>query len=245
MMKKLLMSLILVSSISAISFGQIEKKMQEEGVVPGIIYKNGGEMQGYIKKMGSEYWESKSYPAPWEFQSEIKFIPKDVFEKNEKIKNKFYEGYGPKDCDGYKYDTLIYESVKYSDMSAVGMGMLPKKVFMKKVLDSKISLFQRFDNPPAVGVYQPGEYEKLLLECGKIHLVYRNGKNGKLKLVNDLNIEKELSDCPMVVEKQSKGEYKVVGSEEKSSGLNKLINNSAFREQVRLMAIEDYNKNCK
>jgi hypothetical protein len=60
-----------------------------------------------------------------------------------------------------------------------------------------------------------------------------------------LNIEKELADCPMVVEKQSKGEYKAIGSEGESSGLNKLVNNVAFREEVRLMAIEDYNKNCK
>ncbi|MBN1185795.1 MAG: hypothetical protein JXB49_26170 [Bacteroidales bacterium] len=52
-------------------------------------------------------------------------------------------------------------------------------------------------------------------------------------------------DFPIVVEKQSKGEYKVVGSEEESSGLNTAFINSVFREQVRLIAIEDYNKNCK
>lgn len=239
------MSLLLGLTISVFCFGQDAKKMQEEGVVPGIIYKNGGEVQGYIRKMGTTYSENKTYAAPWEFQSKIKFIPKDVFEKNEKIKNKFYEEYESKDCDGYKYDTLNFESVKYADMSAVGMNMLPKKMFMRRISEDKISLFYYFNSPPAVGVYQPGEYEKLLEDCAVINHVYRVGKDGKLKLVNDLNIEKELASCPMVIEKQAKGEYKVLGSEENTSGLNKLVNNSVFRVQVRMMAIEDYNKNCK
>lgn len=35
----------------------------------------------------------------------------------------------------------------------------------------------------------------------------------------------------MVVEKHSKGEYKVIGSDEEGSDSNKLINNPEFREQ--------------
>lgn len=244
-MKKILICLLVFFSASTLAYCQIEKKMQDEGVVLGVLYKNGGEVEGYIKKMGSIHFNGKNYAAPWEFQSKIKFIPKDVFEKNEKIKNKYFEEYEAKDCDGYKYDTLTFESVKYADMSAVGTNMLPKKMFMRKVSEDKISLYVYFNSPAAFGAYQPGEYEKHLEECAVINPVYRIGKNGKLKLVSNLNIEKELASCPMVVEKQSKGEYKVLGSEEKTSGLNKLVNNTMFRAQVRLMAIEDFNKNCE
>lgn len=243
-MKKSIICLFFILSIPVFCFSQIEDKIKKEGVVPGVIYKNGGEILGYIKKTGMTYTNNKSFPAPWQFQSGIKFIPMDVFEKNEKITNKFYETYEPKDCDGYKYDTLVFESVKYADMSAVGMNMLPKKMFMRKVLENKISLFHYFNSPPVV-VSGPEGFEPYYIDCAKVNLVYRIGNDGKLKLVNDLNVEKELSDCPMVVEKQSKGEYKAVGSEGESSRLSKLVNNAIFREQVRLMAIEDYNNNCK
>ncbi len=243
-MKRLIICSLLVLSISTLAFSQIEEKMKEEGVVVGTIFKNGGEIEGYIKKTGLAYEDNEWYPAPWQFQDGIKFIPKDVFENNEKIKGKFYEKYDAKDCDGFKYDTLIYESVKYADMSAVGMNMLPKRMFMRKVLDDKISIFHYFDTPPSV-VVGSDKFAPFYIECAKVNLVYRVGKDGKLKLVNNLNIEKELSDCPMVVEKQSRGEYKELGEEGESSGLNKLVNNSLFREEVRMMAIEDYNKNCQ
>ncbi len=246
-MKKITCAMLLLVMATTFSFAQNEEKMKNEGVVKGTIYKNGGEIEGYIKIMGSTYWKEKWYDAPWQFQDVIKFIPKDVFEKNEKIKGKFYEKYEAKDCDGYKYDTLIYESVKYADMSAVGMNMLAKKMFLKKVCDNKISIFEHYSKIPEVGVYQEGEYEKLIADCQQVNMVYRIGKNGKLKLVNSLNIAKELSDCPRVVEKNENGEYKAIEAKDggKGSGFNRLMNNTIFRDQVKLLAIEDYNNNCK
>jgi hypothetical protein len=232
---------MLATTIAA--YSQLSEKMQKEGVVPGIIFKNSGEIAGYIKKTGYTFTEGKTYVAPWEFQSGVKFIPKDVFENNEKIKNKYYEKYEPKDCDGFKYDTLKYESVKYSDMSAVGMAMVPKKMFMRVFEENKITLFFHYNSPPAV-VGSEG-FAPYYEECAVPNLVYRVGKDGKLKLVNNLNVEKELADCPYVVEKQQKGEYKAIGDEENDSKGNKFLNNALFRENVRLMVIEDYNKNCK
>ena len=136
----------------------------------------------------------------------------------------------------------MYESVKYADMSAVGMNMLPQKMFMHRIQEGKVTLFNHFDTPPPVVSGEKGA-EPFFIACATPHCVYRVGKEGKLKLINNLNVEKELADCPKVVEKQSKGEYKVVGNESNNSGLNKLINNAVFRDDVRLMAIEDYN-NC-
>ncbi len=245
-MKNFIFSTLVLLCISVAAFGQIEEKMKKEGVVRGTILKNGGKIEGFIKIEGTVYEMNTKewFPAPWEFQDGIKFIPTDVFEKNEKIKNKLFDKYEPKDCDGYIYDDMEFESVKYADMSAVGMGMIPKKVFMRKISEDKISLYQFFATPPSVTT-GPDGFKPFYEECNIIQWVYKIGEDDKLKLVNNLNIEKELSDCPMVVEKQAKGEYKAVGDEENQSKMNKLINNSVFKEQVRLMAIADYNENCK
>ncbi len=244
-MKHLLISLILLFGASSVIFGQLEEKMKKEGVVKGTVIIKGKTIDGFIKRMGLTYHDNEWYPAPWDFQSKIKFCPAKTFEKTEKIKNKHFEKYDAKDIDGYTYDSLIYESVKYADMSAVGMDMLPKKMFMRRITEDKISLFHHFYKMPDVMVYEGNEYVELLQENAIPNLVYRIGKKGKLKLVNNLNIEKELADCPSVVEKQQKGEYKVVGKEgEETSGLKKVLNNSVFRENVRLQAIQDFNENC-
>jgi hypothetical protein len=242
-MKKLVISSFLLVCLSALTFSQIEEKMKSEGVVSGVVYKDGNEIQGYIRKTGTAWANGKSFDAPWEFQDGIKFIPKDVFETTEKIKGKMYESIEPKDYSGFRYEGQIYESVKYADMSAVGMGMMGKQMFMRRISEDKITIFHYFSLPPSV-VGSEG-FEPYYTECGTPQVVYRIGKDGKLKLVNDMNIEKELADCPMVVEKQQKGEYKVLGQDGESSGGGKLLNNALFREQVRMLAIEDYNKNCK
>ncbi|PIB36469.1 hypothetical protein BFP72_14215 [Reichenbachiella sp. 5M10] len=243
-MKKISTSLLLVLFVSVSAFCQIEEKIKKEGVVPGVIFDGEKEIEGYFKRTGTAYSDGKAFDAPWQFQDKMKFIEKDVFAKAEKIKNKLYESYEAKNCSGFRYDTLTYASVKYADMSAVGMDMLPKKMFMRVVSEDKISLFHYFDSPPSV-VSGPEGFEPYYIDCAKPNLVYRVGEEGKLKLVNDMNITKELADCPMVVEKQEKGEYQVVESNEEASGGNKFLNNMMFKEQVRIMAIEDYNANCE
>ena len=233
---------VLVFFISILSIhAQYEEKMSKENVVKGTILKNGGKTEGYIKMTGIIHDGKRWGSAPWEFQGEIKFIPKDVFEKNEKIKNSFFEKYTPKDCDGYLYDTLVYESVKYQDLTAVGMNMLPKKVFMHRVVEGKVCLFDYFDTPsPVLAGDIPAIYEGYR----KVMTIYRVGVEGKLKSINNLNIEKELADCPIVVEKNAKGEYKIVGSDENSSGFTKLLGSVIGRENMKVIALLDYNKNC-
>jgi hypothetical protein len=244
-MKKSALCLLFAVSFSMLAYGQLEEKIKEEGVVSGIVYKNGEEIHGYFRKTGTTWSRDVIYPAPWEFQNGVKFIPKDVFEKTEKIRNKMYASIEAKDCDAFKYDTLMFESVRYADMSAVGMNMLPKRMFLNKVIDDKISVYYHYYSPPSVVTGEEG-FAPYYIECGKPNVVYKIGEDGKLKLLNSLNIEKELEDCPTVVEKHANGEYKVLGGEgEARSGFNKLLNNAVFREDIRLQAIVDYNENCK
>lgn len=232
---------ILLVTTHLVAQESLEDKIEKENVVKGEIIKDGKSTPGYIKEMYA-FSDGSIYPAPWEFQSGIKFIAKEDFEKAEKIKNKMYEKYDAKDLDGYKYDTLVYESVKYADLSAVGTGMIAKKMFMRKILEDKISLYHHFNSPPAV-VGSEG-FTPYYVECANPNLVYKVGDDGKLKLVNNLNVEKELEGCPEVVEKFSNGEYQALESNGEASGANKLLNNTLFRGGVRLMAIEDYNKTC-
>jgi hypothetical protein len=229
--------------ISISAYSQLQEKIKSEGVVAGSIIKDGKETQGYIKLVGRINDNGKWFSAPWQFQSSIKFITKDVFETTGKITNKLFKGYGPRNIEGYKCDTLVYESVTYADMSAISVSMVPQKMFMRKVKDGRITLFHYFDTPPAV-VSGPQGYEPYYIDCAKAQIVYRKDKDGKLKLVSKLNIEKELADCPYVTEKQKKSEYTVVGNEENTSE-KKASNNTELKEQVRLMAIADYNMNCK
>jgi len=238
-MKRAFIGLFLVFISLSSAFGQLEEKMEKYNVVKGAIISKGEKVEGYIKDAS----HTVDGPSPWRLQSEIQFISKEDFEKLTKIKKKNFKKYEPKDCDGFIFDTLTYLSVKYADMSAIGTNMIPKKMFIRKALDGQITLFYYYDTPPSIG--NINEIEQAKIDCAKPKLVYRIGDSGKLKSIGNLNIEKELSDCPMVVEKQKNGEYKIVGKEdEKASTGNKVFNNVAFRGEVRLMAIMDYNNNC-
>lgn len=230
------------------SEAQQSEKMNYESVVAGAIIKDGKEIPGYIGMMGttSVGTETTRYPAPWEFQSKIRFIEKQKFDQAEKIKNKDYEKLEPGDIDGYRYygrDTLIYESVKYADMSAVGMNMLAKKMFMRKVLDGKITLFHHFQTPLMIG--EVSSIRNDVIEYANPNVVYRQNADGKLKLLNSLNVKKELTDCPVVVAKYENNEYKVVGNEDNNSNSNNFLNKTLLRDGVRLLVVEDYNKTCK
>lgn len=241
-MKKTI-SLFLLSLISIAIFAQLEKKIKSEGVVEGSIIKDGKEIPGYIKQVYDVEYSGSTYSAPWNYQTEVRFIEKSVFETTEKIKNKMYESYGPKDIQGYKYESLVYVSLKFQDLTAVGMGLIPKMTFLRQFSVGKVSVYQYFSSPPAVLVGE--SIAPYYVDGNKPMYIYTKGDDIKTKGVNEMSIEKELADCPYVTEKQQRGEYKALGGEGEASGISKLMNNSLFRVEVRLQAINDYNNNCK
>ena len=234
---------MLLLLVSTIGFSQHDtEKMKKEHVVIGTIIKKGKTVDGYIKIKSDVSWNERTFPAAWTYQSDIHFIAKDDFDKLEKVKRKHFEKYQPKDIDGYTYEDLVYETVKYSDMSAVGMGMVPKKMFMRKVSEGSITLFHYFSSPPAI-VSGPEGFAPYYEASSTPQIVYRKGEDGKLKLVNNLNIKKELAECTVVQDKHGKGIYN--DTEIEKSGLSKLVNNTLLREETRLLAIKDFNEHCK
>jgi hypothetical protein len=46
--------------------------------------------------------------------------------------------YGPKDISGYRYEDMEFESAKYADMSAVGFNMIPKWMFLRRIINDKV-----------------------------------------------------------------------------------------------------------
>lgn len=225
-------------------FSQTEGQMRDHHVTTGVVIRDGREIPGYIKIQGTAFLGDSLRAAPWEFQKSIRFMQKDIFERSEKIRNRDFVKYGPDDIDGYRYhgDSLVFESVKYADMSAVGTGMIPKRIFMRKVSSGRISIFHHFHSPPPVG--EVSELRRSYLESTVPEYVYRIGEDGKLKLISGLNVRKELADCPLVVEKFEKGEYGLAGDQH-ASVLLRLADKTDLREETRRLAIVEYNKLCR
>ncbi len=251
-MKKLLyctmLSALLSIHVQLNAQQTLEEKMEKEYVVKGSIIKGGKEIEGYIMKTGTETLMSstETVPAPWEFQNDIRFIEKTAFDALAKVKLKDFDKYGADEIEGYKYqgDSLMtFESVKYADMSAVGTGMIAKKMFMQKFSEGKISLYLHYAPPAAMG--EVSSIEQSMREGAVGSLVYKVGKDGKLKLVTNLNVKKELADCPTVVERFEKGGYGMESDKEEASGLAKLADQTLNRDAIRLAAIFEYNTICK
>jgi hypothetical protein len=189
-------------------------------VVPGtIIEEDGNKITGYIRLTSAVSFNVTGALSPEQFQGTIRFMEKSIFENAPKIKLKNFIKIEPGDIQGYTVnnDSLIFESVTYADNSAVGLGMIPKKMFLRVVQKGKIDLFQHFDAfDPEANASIPG-----------LLYVYRKGRDAKLRLVERLNIKNELSDCSYVVQKHQNKEYE-----------------RGTLEQIRLRAIADYNRMC-
>jgi len=255
MKKNVFLTVFLLSIFCLASAQEIEQKMKDQGVAKGVIYKDGKEIEGYIKQKGKVYgFTSAQYlPAPWDFQGDIKFIPKDEFENTAKIKGNMYKKYGPKDISGYTYEDTYFEAVKYADMTAVGLNMIPKWMFMKKVINGPISAYYYYDTPTII---VSNDAEATYKECAQEIVVYKKGKDGKLKAITGgikgVNIDKDLDDCPFVKAKLDNKEYDTnaldgSGLENSKAGkllskLSKLSGDGAAAS--RIAAIEDYNANC-
>jgi hypothetical protein len=235
-------SITLLFCLSVGAFAQDRQKMEIENVVPGVVIVNNIEIQGYIKKVNSYQspTTNKLLPCPWELQSNIKFITKDVFDNSQKLSNKDYTKYDPKNCQGFKYtsdsETYIYESVKFD--ATTGMGIMPRPMFLRVITSKKIALFHYFTSEVRIST---GDVN--LDESEKPQSVYRVGKEGKLKFVLNMSITKELNDCPIVIERYGKGNQE---DSQKKGLINSLVKISDdYRVNRALRAIEDYNDNCQ
>ncbi|OJJ22002.1 hypothetical protein BKI52_08150 [marine bacterium AO1-C] len=216
--------------------------MKKANVVKGVIYKGGKSIEGFIRQTGFRKGKSGfELQTPWDFQSAIYFIPKEKFEKNERIRGKHFTKYTPKKCDGYKYDDKYeYVSLKFVDLSkGVSLSLLPKRQFIRKMMDGKISLFQYFSRPTTLfsGESASEAYAKSM----KPVLVFRKGNSPKGVIVEVLSGKKVFADCPDVLSSYKAKEYKA----EDFTFATKYGKDLSDIEKRKLLAIFDYNKSCK
>lgn len=206
-------------------FSQDKEKMEEEYVLPITLIKDGKEIEGYVS---AGYTEDGYLLRPWYLQEELRFIDKDVFDNTEKIRRRHYDKIKPKDADGFRIDSLVFVSMRYG--GGLGTDLIPRKIFIKQISEDYISLFEYYETPDALD--NAAKYRKNPV------LIYRRGKDGKLKTVASLLIKRQLKDCPEVIKKYENGEYNV----DKERG--KFFNHIKNDEQIRLNALMDYNKIC-
>jgi len=241
MKQKLGLSIFFLLCLSFTMFGQDTQRMENENVVPGSVTVDNVEIQGYIKKVNSYQspTANKLLPRPWELQSSIKFISKDAFDNSTKINNKDFKKYDAKNCQGFKYvsasENYVYEAVKFDPET--GLGIMPRSMFLRLITPKKIALYHYFSSD--ADFYGNMNYA----ENEKPNIVYRVGKEGKLKYVSNMIISKELKDCPIVIERYGKGNQE---DAQKKGLLNSLVKiSNEYRLSKIMRAIEDYNDNCQ
>ncbi len=226
----------------------LEKRIKKEDVVKGIIYKDGKETEGYIKRIAEKRTRTgKTYKAYDNFQYEIRFMPKDQFEKTEKLKGNMYEKYKPTEIQGYKYfspsgDVYIYESVKYSDLANLSARMAPKETFLRVESKGNMEVYTYYIPVPSVMAGSEEYFKKCYEDAETPQRVFRKAGNTESpKMAELLNVEKDLADCPKVVEKYKNGEYNTIGKKGTESKFMKFVNKVSANDEIKFGALMDYN----
>ncbi len=253
-MKKTITILLLALVAPVMVFSQMQRKMDEEKVVQGYIIKNGEKIPGYLKIRDHFMDNGEKVKTPWMLQTKVLFVPKEVFETNKKIKRKHFDKYMPKDIDGYIYDSLTFNSVKYADLSiesnSVG-SLIPKYQFLQQVVDGKISIYYHYPSPAGVKLVSEEHFEvdqnNKYKRFQSANVVYKTEQDKNAKYMAYADPEKVFSDCPHVLEKINKGEYGVVEKRslvELGYSEDEEITDADQVEKLTAIIL-DYNQHCK
>ena len=141
-------------------------KMDQEDLVPGVAVMNGGaEIKGYLKSISSSQ-NGRRYDQMWDLQdNKIKFLPRDTFERYDKIKRSMYLELTPETCEKYVYDGK-YEVLSLRDRAQPKINLFSKKdkeeqtdddrfkrVFIRYLRMDNFGLFARYHAPKQVSAF--------------------------------------------------------------------------------------------
>jgi len=216
--------------------GQPELK---PGQHKGYILTKDGKQEGII-------WLEGSLTRPWQLQKKISFITEDGFAKLEKNKAKYFTDYKAKEILGYGFDDIVFEAVKFADLSAVGPDMLAKMYFMRVLVSGKLSVYKYYRTPPTV--LSGSDVNKTDEEWAEDNeLVIKKGDE-KSKTAESVEMVELIEDCPAVKEKYLSGGYGFEPSNDGSkSGLKKVFAKMGDRAKIEESIIsiaQEYNQ-CK
>jgi len=183
--------------------------------------------------------------APWSIQKSIQVFDKSL--KDEKrIKRKQKTTYKAKDIKGFEVDGRVFVSKKVmmpSGNYGNDLSALPNYAFVEVIEEGKISVFKGYSYPPKVltGVTFDEVYSDI--RNNPNYFVLKEGeKKTKLKDLNNINIEKWISDAPEVSEKFANGDYGNFKRKEGKKMMN-FIKGQIENENPQLIVniIKDYN----
>lgn len=259
-----LSALALAASVSAQNDEELQKKINREDVVEGMVINNAGDtLKGYLKKMhiptpkelGYDPNDKTTYivgdfTPSVEFGAKVKFISYEDFNAKKHVHNNDYTDCKPKKYKGYIYDTKG-ENTEFVTMKVKdGIGK-PQEQFVRVVQDlpdgdKYIEYFM-----PVALVTVMGEapsYEDVEPYIHTHKAVYIKSQ-GYVSLVEDLKPEDFYKTrCPEIVKKWKDNTYTDVTSK-KDSGLNKLARfaakvDTSAQTEARLRAFDDYLNTC-
>lgn len=203
-------------------------------VTYGSIIKKGIETKGYIKNIEFKK-DEPGHANLSSFQEKISFIPKSTFDNATTIKDKMFTIYAPNDIDGYTYtsDSLLsFESLKFTDYDMP--QPTTKRYFINRISAGKINLYNFFSLSSTTVPSHP-------------KLLYRKTDDSQIepKTIEKFNVNKDLADCPKIINRFNSGVYNMV-NQYKQSRLSRFVNKQAFGMEMKMHAIQDYNKGvCK
>ncbi|MCQ2236535.1 MAG: hypothetical protein MJZ18_05990 [Bacteroidales bacterium] len=237
------LALISVSNVLMAQDVSEEQKMKHEGLVKGTINLNGTDMPCYFHNIVNRpSIEFINNPMRFDrtdflYDSDVKYLPKEVFDANDKIRNSMFVKVSVDEIKGYTYDDkykLITVPNIAREAPLIG-GLANKNVFMMELLNNdgwKIL---------ARNVSGRSDDQRITrLACNTFELyVFRNGMDYPEKL-RDISPSRLFAMYPILMKKYDQGLYNVSRTAEQNKklfGYNFVVPN--FNSEVILNMIED------
>lgn len=259
-----LSALALAVGASAQDDDELQKKINRENVVEGMVINNAGDtLKGYLKKMHIPTAKELGYnpndkttyivgdfTPEVEFGAKLKFISYEDFNAKKHVHNNDYTECKPKKYKGYIYDVkgenIEFVTLKVKD----GVGK-PQEQFVRVVQDlPNGDRYIEYYMPVAL-ITVMGEapsYEDVEPYIHTHKAVFIKSQ-GYVSLVEDLKPEEFYKTrCPEIAKKWSSNAYTDV-SKKKDGALNKLARlaakvDSGAQSEARIKAFDDYLNTC-
>ena len=220
---------------------QDRDKMKLAGLVPGeITFENGKTMKGYIRQVGIQVINGVTMEAKWRLQHQVLFMMEHIFERRETFDKNCFIELQPKDLEQIKYNGEVYRKLIFLDHPnryCCEPRSVNTEVLVKVIAEERINLYEYYYRPCSnnAQVSMLNEID----DPSEPDILWNTGNDKKAKRIAELNINKQLRSCPVVMEKLRNNGY--IPDAVKPSKSLKIKLRNKYRKQVMLMAVADYN----
>lgn len=245
--------LVLLFSVSIYYTDVLAVYSSKDFVKGDITLANGKVINCYIE-----------YHFPGVMQNGVTYLDETEYQllKNgKKVKKKLFNKLSPKKIKEIKLSNgRKFKTVKFSDLTAVGLGTIPKLYILEIVVDGNISVFKKYSKTGGVSIVSgdeaaaivqdiEGKKQKLSLEekiaaSNQSFEILIHKKGDKMaKSISSIVIDKFIKDKKDVFDKYKSGQYGSI-----NTVLSQTLKPTSFNNRhpeyaddfIRM--IEDYNK---